>query len=312
MDKITGLFHKQAANAQKIAALEKMAAAPVGYASSIKRPILEPVKPTVLKEAVAIIIAADVSARDILAAVSAVKSYIVDAYAKTKSWNKLYKQMRKLELAVFVQGPQEYRWLFEKVIPECTYKTIEDDDTWDYVTRLSTSVARNIAAAGNLHISQSYGVILGSNPQSLPDLTSLLSSSSYNSNTVLLVAETQEDAAYFEELMKPVSTVTETILTTDVYTEDIVQKINSFEAVVGIAGFETYMASCFKKPVLEFVLPEDLGFYSQWTNPFYTPVVMSDESVLDMTNLRSAMHRMVSFYRARGMKRQLEKSVVEG
>lgn len=218
------------------------------------------------------IIQPDVTDATILAFLSAIQAYELNVITKTRAWNQAHQQTKEVELELDLVCPKTYHFIFERCLS--TLKNIGTERhtlpfvKYDYACSFSLANALSLGEVINRPLAQSLGVICGSDATTLPDVSNLITEYPQVKKNVLCQSD------YYSELMAQNTHQADMI---SLYNPLFAKEQHSLEsrarlvfmaaAVIGDAGFETYLACALLKPVLELkAIPRVM----KWRNKQYS------------------------------------------
>lgn len=202
-----------------------------------------------------------------LASLAAVQDYV-------------YQQHRQEEL-----GAKSQEWSVDVWLPDHEFMKpafppevnfVEDWNPrrgeYDLAYRFFPTVAYGLAARSDKHAAQAFGVLVGSDPGSLPDLSRVAAAGkAYQENVDVAVLPIEQQHDIVEMLRKNKPELSVYVANGHgIFSADDVAMMASTRMVVGKRSDATYVASCFRDWVVE-LYPDDRHkkWLSKWTNKNY-------------------------------------------
>jgi len=245
-------------------------------------------KQVVVKRESVLIWIKDISDLTVLPLASAVQSYAEDAKKKHDAFCSFRNQKSDYEVTIALVLPKDNELdkdlslskIFWTLIP--SVQSISYDfsamkhDTFDAIFDLSEEHAREIGQPTQRHLAQSYGVMLGSNANSFPHSVENLCKEFTPSGKILSSLEFKFQVDYFPSspigghdryLYRDASDGAFPLsISSELSLEQRIKNVFECDGVIDTLSFESYLASCLGKPVLE--LSNDSAM-TQWSNPKY-------------------------------------------
>lgn len=214
---------------------------------------------------------------EFLAVVSAIKSYISDAYIKAAGWSSMRKGYKRiLTLCTSVTCPDVWqRSVMTYCLKDCTivpeYHGIHPD-TFDMYRHIDLKTIEAFKAMNKFHAAQIYGVILGCQAFSMFDIPE---SPLESEETDILVIREEKDQTLWEFLGRAFPELKVRCLINErIIFSELIAVLQKATLVVGPLCMATYAASCLKKSVVE-IYPTNLSrsWLSKWSNQNYKMIV---------------------------------------
>lgn len=213
----------------------------------------------------------DIEEKYVLALLAAIQAYEKNAFDKHTAFYKQRISAGDLKLnVVLVRSPKHacYDFIWEKCLNHLlaiySYNEMAQGaliarniDLTSHVI-LDFPTARHIARASRKHLAQAYGIMLGSENDSLPDVVKLAPESYVNTSNVLMLYNP-----------KLVETSNFDYVRTDLSLEARTVEAFTHAAYIGDISYESYLMSALRKPVFEISLEDDVYLLSKWSNPNY-------------------------------------------
>lgn len=215
----------------------------------------------------------DIEEKYVLAILAAIQAYEKNAFDKHTAFYKQRISAGDLILnIVLVRSPKHacYDFIWEKCLNHLlaiySYNemaqgalTARNIDLTSHVI-LDFPTARHIARASRKHLAQAYGIMLGSENDSLPDVVKLAPESYVNTPLPLMLFHPTEMLRDFSNF---------DLVHTDSTLEKRTVQAFIHAAYIGDISYESYLMSALRKPVFEISLEDDVYLLSKWSNPNY-------------------------------------------
>jgi hypothetical protein len=225
-----------------------------------------------------IVIGKDITDETVLAFLAAIQAYETVAIEKNNAWNQIHKDTRELVFKNYLVCPPRYEFIFQKCLDTVAaiYPKLEDTPRIDYtyVAAISVKQAKAIAANTEKPLAIALGILLGCEASTLANVNNLCTEYAIAQDILLdfgkgLTDLANESVSNKQLLVEMFDSKNENNL------EDRIKDVFSSKIVVGYSSFETYLAACLNKPVLEIQL--DPLLY-KWSSKYYNCI--TDESKL--------------------------------
>jgi hypothetical protein len=226
-----------------------------------------------VEESVCFEIPAGIPDYEILAPISAIQSYVKDAYIKADAWSSQrpgYKKELTLNLDV-VCTELRYVDIVNAILkPRNVWYTHEAIHTDNYAMFCDLASARLYEKNKRLHASSAYGIVAGCESKSLPDLP--LVKDRYEGVDILVLCSESEKFVweFVGKHAPPGIKVANADPGEHKNIVDLIALCNSAKIVMGKLSLATYVAASLGKGVLE-IYPTHLplAWLSKWSDPFY-------------------------------------------
>lgn len=223
----------------------------------------------------------DMREESVLAILSALQAYEKNAFEKHAAFYHSRIGEGDLQLNIYLIRAEQYA-RFDFIWTKClSHVKAISHDMWDVkiaglITScviLSEEVARDLARTSGKHLAQTYGIMVGSEAGSLPNVDAL-APESYTPEDTLLIREPIQLKDVPEQIRS-------SFLLTSSDT-DLHERVGACFACMAYAGelsFESYAMSALKKPVFE-ISAEPSYLLSKWSNPNYIRASISSDDAI--------------------------------
>lgn len=213
----------------------------------------------------------------VLAILSALQAYERNAYEKKASFykTKIGENFKLVLLIVRLDLDARFDYIFIKCLnhlqgihasmSSAVHDVLETTKEITSVVSLSEPVAKDLAQCSNKHLAQTFGIILGSEASSLPDVSKLEPATYDVKNNWLLISSPIAASLLVDAPINPISVFVD-IDTFDRTLEARIELSFMSAAYAGRLSFESYLMSALKKPVFE--VSDELYMF-KWSNPNY-------------------------------------------
>lgn len=234
-----------------------------------------------LEEHVCFKIPNDIPPEEIFAVIAAIQAYLKDAQDKNDGWNSMVKSYRRLLVVhLYLVCNAWFNVLLQEILnPKDIYS--EDSAftrrTFSFYRELKRDRALHIGNNTRRHAAQAYGILIGSAPRSIPDVTGLRFDASAEETDILIVDANMQHALHLSKI------VSDVLPEVKVYCIDTIRKREMFgllakaKLVIGKTSLETYLACCFGKQVIE-LYPTTMPrhWLSKWSASGYKMLVCNE------------------------------------
>jgi hypothetical protein len=259
------------------------------------------------KDNVLIVIDEFINDENFFAYLSAIQAYEKGHEYKIESWNKIHKDTKKSNLCIYLILPtMRYNDIFKKCL-----KYLEVIRTDKVIPpSISCACALSYAKAKALSSSTrplavSLGMLLGSEAGAHPDVANLLTT--FKNRNALLLDRAFESMypACVEEICN-INNIPISLYDASQSLEEQTQLVYECDAVIGISGFATYLASSLRMPVLEY---QTQSFLYKWSNPNYFVISSDVDKTIFSTGIKlclSAIDGLIRTERGTSIARSAE------
>jgi hypothetical protein len=202
----------------------------------------------------------DVTDETVLAVLAAIQAYEKASIEKNKAWNRIHKINRELIVKTYIVCKERYLFIFNRCLDTVVDMQEKIDPflkmNFTYVCALSISTATALAKNTDKPLALALGIMLGCEASTLANVDNLCTEYTITKDILLegkLDSYTKESNVHH-------------FINFDSSLEDKIKGVYSSKIVVGYSSFETYLACCLKKPVLEIQLNPLLY---KWSNKGY-------------------------------------------
>lgn len=207
-----------------------------------------------------IIVGDDVTDENVLAVLAALQAFEQSAVEKNNGWNKVHRDNRVLDFKTYLICPFRYEFIFRTCLStlEGIYSDVDKIPkmNWTYVCHITIVRAMALALNTDKPLALAIGILLGCESSTLASVENLCQEYS-------IVYDVITDIQLGYLPIGPDQWYSPTLATL----EDKISIVFSSKAVIGYSSFETYLACCLNKPVLE--IQKDPSLY-KWTNKHYS------------------------------------------
>lgn len=221
----------------------------------------------------------------VLPMASAIQAYVRDAFRKHEGFASQRRLKSNFSLTLDLATTQEivdrYGWFFEILIPHLGRIVVIEETTqlapscgakYDCIFDLNEQTARNIGCITHRPLVQSFGIMLGAEATTFPESIENLCQEYSPADTVLLSPAIDNVLTFQNCKAELLSKVSDPVrIEKDAPLQERIRAVFEAKAVIAETSFETYLASCLKKPVLELNTDSALN---KWDNPNYFPMVI--------------------------------------
>lgn len=227
----------------------------------------------------------DMREESVLAILAALQAYEKNAFDKHTAFYQNRVGAGDLELNLIIVRAVQYErfdFIWNKCLNHLRLITIDLNGALLWANKhdlksvvvLREDVARNLAKTSGKHLAQTYGIMIGSETGSLPDVSALAPKDYANKPEWMLI--TAPVCSMNFQTTSPINLLVDL----DEKDKDLELRISlcfMSAAYGGRLSFESYLMSALKKPVFE--ISDDKHLY-KWSNPNYINASTSDDEAV--------------------------------
>lgn len=216
-----------------------------------------------------VIVLTHVTDETVLAILSALQAFEKSLIQKNDAWNQVHHVDRKLDLSLFLVVVEDrYNFIFQKCLTHLKKIYLVGDPVENidlhYVCKLDIKEAEALAAPTRKPLALALGILLGAEAGTLPDVTGIVPFTAVSHKLLL-----------DERLLHlfPCVDVVDNTYADGMSLDQKIEWVQRSAVVVGYSSFETYLACCLRKPVLEVQFNSALY---KWDNKQYYTITEAD------------------------------------